>query len=137
MRQTLGAFALGEHRHRVVRRVDCDALSTLSYLCSSDMGGMLGLEAMSTAAAIVKAGRPLVWIETEKLDAFTLGGLIFYYEYMTAMTGRMMGIDPFDQPGVEQGKKYTYGLMGRDGFAKDAAEAKEWFEKIRGISLEI
>lgn len=127
-----------DHGEKIrVSQVDGDALSTLSYLCSSDMGGMLGLEAMSTAAAIVKAGRPLVWIEAEKLDAFTLGGLIFYYEYMTAMTGRMMGIDPFDQPGVEQGKKYTYGLMGRDGFAKDAAEAKEWFEKIRGISLEI
>jgi glucose-6-phosphate isomerase len=56
---------------------------------------------------------------------------------MTAMTGRMMGIDPFDQPGVEQGKKYTYGLMGRSGFEEDAAEAKDWFGKISGISLEI
>jgi glucose-6-phosphate isomerase len=56
---------------------------------------------------------------------------------MTAMTGRMMGIDPFDQPGVEQGKKYTYGLMGRKGFEEDAAEAKDWFKKISDVSLEI
>lgn len=117
--------------------VDHDALSPLSYLDNAEIGNMLGLEAMSTAAAIAKAGRPLIWVETEKIDCLTIGALIFYYEYMTAMTGRIMGIDPFDQPGVEQGKKYTYGLMGRDGFGKDAAEAKEWFEKISDISLDI
>lgn len=120
-----------------VPTVDCEALKPLSYLDDAEIGNMLGLEAMSTAAAIVKAGRPLIWIETEKIDCRTLGALIFYYEYMTAMTGRMMGIDPFDQPGVEQGKKYTYGLMGRKGFEEDAAEAKDWFRKISGISLEI
>ena len=42
----------------------------------------------------------------------------------------MMGINPFDQPGVEQGKKYTYGLMGRAGYEKDAEEVGEWFGKI-------
>ena len=92
---------------------------------------------MSTAAAVAKTGHPLIWIETEKIDCKTLGALIFYYEYMTAMTGRMMGIDPFDQPGVEQGKKYTYGLMGRKGFEEDAGEAKNWFKKISDVSLEI
>ena len=117
--------------------VDCEALSLLSYLDNSEIGEMLGLEAMSTAAAIVKAGRPLVWIEMRKMDALTLGALIFYYEFMTAMTGKMMDIDPFDQPGVEQGKKYTYGLMGRGGYEKDAAEAKEWFRKISDFSLNI
>ena len=117
--------------------VDCEALSLLSYLDNSEIGEMLGLEAMSTAAAIVKAGRPLVWIEMRKMDALTLGALIFYYEFMTAMTGKMMDIDPFDQPGVEQGKKYTYGLMGRGGYEKDAAKAKEWFRKISDFSLNI
>ncbi len=117
--------------------VDSDALRPLSYLDNAEIGNMLGLEAMSTAAALVKKGRPLLWIEIEKLDCVTLGALIFYYEYMTAMTGKMMGIDPFDQPGVEQGKKYTYGLMGRKGFEKDAAEAQEWFRKISGIPLDI
>jgi len=117
--------------------VDCEALKPLSYLDDAEIGGMLGLEAMSTAAAIAKTGHPLIWIEAEKIDCKTLGAFIFYYEYMTAMTGRMMGIDPFDQPGVEQGKKYTYGLMGRKGFEDDAGEAKDWFKKISGISLEI
>ncbi|MDD4159804.1 MAG: glucose-6-phosphate isomerase [Synergistaceae bacterium] len=129
---------LKKHGDQVsVPPVDCDALKPLSYLDGSDIGEMLGLEAMSTAAAIVKTGHPLIWVELERLDPTSLGALIFYYEYMTAMTGRMMGIDPFDQPGVEQGKKYTYGLMGRSGFEKDAEEAEEWFQRIAGISLKI
>ncbi|NLX84127.1 MAG: glucose-6-phosphate isomerase [Synergistaceae bacterium] len=129
---------LKKHGERVyVPPVDCDPLKPLSYLDNAELGNMLRLEAMSTAAALVKKGRPLIWMEIDQLDCPTLGALIFYYEYMTAMTGRMMGIDPFNQPGVEQGKKYTYGLMGRKGFEEDATEAKEWFQKISGISLKI
>ena len=40
------------------------------------------------------------------------------------------------QPGVEQGKKYTYGLMGRAGYEKDAEEVGEWFGKIAADSVE-
>lgn len=105
-------------------------LAPLKYLDGQGIGAMLNLEAKSTAAAIVKAGRPLVWIELAAIDAETVGALAFFYEYLTALTGRMMGIDPFDQPGVEQGKKYTYGLMGREGYEKDAEEVDEWFGKI-------
>ena len=43
---------------------------------------------------------------------------------------------PFDQPGVEQGKKYTYGLMGREGYEKDAEEVGEWFKKISAERIE-
>lgn len=120
-----------------VPKADLDSLEPLSYLEGAEAGEMLGMEAMSTAAAIMKAGRPLVLIELEKLDEVSLGALIFYFEYMTAMTGRMMGIDPFDQPGVEQGKKYTYGLMGREGFEPDAKEAEEWFKRASSRSLVI
>lgn len=121
----------------VIPPVDCEALSPLAYLNGGETGHMLGLEAMSTASAIVKAGHPLVWAEIEKLDEKTLGALVFFYEYMTAVTGRVMGINPFDQPGVEQGKRYTYGLMGRDGYAKDADDADGWFGRIERHTIEL
>ena len=106
------------------------SLSPLAYMDGADIGRMLSLEAKSTSAAILKAGRPVVWVELGSLDEATLGGLVFFYEFMTALTGRMMGINPFDQPGVEQGKKYTYGLMGRSGYEKDSEEALKWFGSI-------
>lgn len=119
----------------VVPEIDNCALKPLEYLNGQGIGAMLNLEAKSTAAAIVKTGHPLVWIEIEGLDEETVGALVFFYEYLTALTGRMMGINPFDQPGVEQGKKYTYGLMGRSGYEKDAEEVNAWFKKISAESI--
>ena len=121
----------------IVPNINNDALAPLSYLDGQGIGAMLNLEAKSTAAAIVKSGHPLMWIELETLDEETVGELVFFYEYLTALTGRMMGINPFDQPGVEQGKKYTYGLMGRAGYEKDAKEVGDWFGKIAADSVEI
>ncbi len=124
-------ICIGCHGEEItVPKVEREELAPLKYLEGQALGEMLGLEAKSTAAAIVKSGKPVIWIELEKLDAENLGALIFFYEYLTAITGRAMGIDPFDQPGVEQGKKYTYGLMGRSGYEKDACEVSRWFEKI-------
>ena len=121
----------------VVPDVDCESLKHLAYMEKKDIGSMLSLEAMSTAAAIVKSGRPLLWIEAEKLDERTLGALVFFYEYVTALTGWLMGVDPFNQPGVEQGKKYTYGLMGRSGYENETREAKRWFAKIESGLLKL
>ena len=39
-----------------------------------------------------------------------------FFEYAVAYSGSLYGVDPFDQPGVELGKQYTYGLMGREGY---------------------
>ena len=121
----------------VVPDVDCESLKHLAYMEKKDIGSMLSLEAMSTAAAIVKSGRPLLWIEAENLDERTLGALVFFYEYVTALTGWLMGVDPFNQPGVEQGKKYTYGLMGRSGYENETREAKRWFAKIESGLLKL
>ena len=110
------------------------SLASLDYMGGSEIGRMLWLEAMSTAAALAKSEHPVAWIEIERIDAKTVGALIFFYEYVTAMTGRIMGINPFDQPGVEQGKRYTYGLMGRDGYEKEADEAKMWFSRIESCT---
>ena len=106
-----------------------DSLKGLGYLRDKGMGSMLDLEARSTAAALIKAKKPLLWMEMPVVDAYHVGSLVFFFEYVTALTGLAMGVNPFDQPGVEQGKRYTYGLMGRTGFERDAAEAKERFSE--------
>lgn len=110
------------------------SLDDLSYLKGKSMGSMLEQEARSTASALVRKGRPLLWLEIPVVDEFHLGGLVFFFEYATALTGLSSNLNPFDQPGVEQGKRYTYGLMGRPGFEKDADEAREQFGSIAADS---
>jgi glucose-6-phosphate isomerase len=125
----------GRGREIALPTVADKSLESLSYLSGQKLGGMLGYEAASTAAALVKAERPVMWIELARLDAETLGGLIFFYEYVTAVAGRLMRINPFDQPGVEQGKRYTYGMMGREGYEEDAKEAIELFKHVMENSI--
>ncbi|MDR3354508.1 MAG: glucose-6-phosphate isomerase [Synergistaceae bacterium] len=111
------------------------SLSSQSFLSGRGLGTMLGCEARSTASALVKSGRPVVWIELDRVDAHTIGALVLFYEYVTAVTGRLMKINPFDQPGVEQGKRYTYGLMGRSSYEADAREAEKYFADITRVNI--
>lgn len=115
---------------QVIPQVPFKSLEPIGYLAGHGLGEMLRSEAMATAASLAGQGRPVAWIEMEGLTPESLGELIFFYEFTTALTGLAMGIDPFDQPGVEQGKRYTYGLMGRQGFEQDAKRARESFGQI-------
>lgn len=101
-----------------------ESLAPLAYLAGKDFGEMLRVEARATASALVKAGRPLLWLQIPVLDAYRLGALIFLFEHVTACAGFLLGIDPFDQPGVEQGKRYIYGLMGRNGFEDETTQVE-------------
>jgi glucose-6-phosphate isomerase len=51
----------------------------------------------------------------DAVDARHVGALIFLLEMATAYAGELYGIDAFDQPGVELGKQFTYGMLGRPG----------------------
>lgn len=113
------------------------ALVSLSYLFGQSMNSLRRYEALSTAAAIAKSGKPVVSIEIPKLDERRLGAMIQFYEHVTALAGYLLDVNPFDQPGVEQGKNYTYGLMGRPNYSAQALEVTELAEKLslREISV--
>jgi glucose-6-phosphate isomerase len=106
------------------------AFEKLSYLYGKSMDELRNFEAFATAAALSKGARPVMTLSIPALDAYRLGGLIQFYEYVTGMTGYLMEVNPFDQPGVEQGKDYTYGLMGRSGFEAQAQEVKTLAARI-------
>ena len=101
------------------------------------MDELRNFEACATAAALSKAGRPVTALSIPVLDAYHLGGLIQFYEYVTGMMGYLMEVNPFDQPGVEQGKDYTYGLMGRSGFEAQAQEVEALAAKINERAMTI
>ena len=75
-----------------------------------------------TIGALWKAGRPVVRIEVGKRDEAHLGAFLHFWEWVTAIVGECAGIDPFDQPGVEEGKIITRALMGEKGTAKRREE---------------
>ena len=78
--------------------------------------------------ALARNGRPNCTFILPRIDALVIGQMIFLLETATAYAGGLFGVNPMDQPGVEEGKRYAYGLMGKEGFANRRVEVEK-FEK--------
>ncbi|MEX2642839.1 MAG: glucose-6-phosphate isomerase, partial [Acetobacterales bacterium] len=76
----------------------------LSYLAGRTIGDLMEAEQNATAETLVRNGCPTRVIRLERLDEQALGALTMHYMLETIVAGRLMGVDPFDQPAVEQGK---------------------------------
>ncbi len=98
------------------------AYEDLAYLDGHTMGELIEAERRATAAALRKAGRPTVSIALPRLDPSAMGQLLMLLELATAYAGGLYGVNAFDQPGVEAGKRYLQGLLGRPGYEKDRDE---------------
>ena len=96
---------------------------------------MIDVERLATAAALTTAERPNCTYTLDKLDAWHLGALLQMFEFQTAFCGELLGIDAFDQPGVELGKVFTFGLMGRAGYEEYAARYKAYETQRAGAKL--
>jgi len=93
-----------------------------AYLDGHTMGELIDAELTSTEAALRHAGRPTIRITVPRLDPRSMGELLMLLELTTAYAGGLYGVNAFDQPGVEAGKRYTQGLLGRPGFEKAREE---------------
>ena len=93
----------------------------LAYLAGHTMGELLLAEQEATSAALARMGRMNVTVSLPSLTDAAMGELIMFYQIATGFAGAWYGVNPFDQPGVELGKRLTFAAMGRPGFAKEAA----------------
>lgn len=65
---------------------------------------------------------PNIVLEVDEMDEFNLGYLIYFLEKACAISGYILGINPFDQPGVESYKKNMFALLGKPGYEEQKAE---------------
>ena len=68
-------------------------------------------------------------LEVEKMDAYNLGYLIYFLEKACAVSGYMLGVNPFNQPGVESYKKNMFALLGKPGYE---VMAEELLKRLNG-----
>lgn len=94
----------------------------VSFLCGHTLNELINTEREATEYALTAAGRPNYTIMLPEVNAFTIGELLYMFEMETAFAGEMLGINTYDQPGVEGGKNATYALFGRKGYEKTKAE---------------
>jgi len=100
-------------------------LEQIGYLGGKDVGTLLDTERIATEAALAFSGRLSMTLTIPSITAETVGELFYFFEAATAFAGHLYGIDPFNQPGVEEGKLYTGGLLGRPGYEKMKEKFKQ------------
>jgi glucose-6-phosphate isomerase len=76
----------------------------LDYLAGKKLGDLVDAECRATAQTLFKNDRPVRRMHLAKVDEFHLGALMMHFMLETIVMGRLMGVDPFNQPGVEEGK---------------------------------
>ena len=94
----------------------------MSYLAGHSMGELLRVEQQATAAALVKNQRSNCTLSIPEVNAATIGALLYMFEVQTLFAGYLFNVNPLDQPGVEEGKHFTYALMGRQDYTEKAQE---------------
>ena len=97
----------------------------LAYLAGSSLNELMKVENDGTKYALATHNRPFLSIKMPKISAHTIGQLIYMLELATAFAGSLYQVNPFDQPGVEFGKNYSYAMMGRKGYDDLRAEIKK------------
>jgi glucose-6-phosphate isomerase len=88
----------------------------VAYLGGHTMNELFAAEEEATEVALWRAGRPVARISFPRVDAAGVGEYFYFMEVQTVAAGSLLRIDPLDQPGVEEGKHFAYGIMGRKGF---------------------
>lgn len=108
-------------------------LEGLGYLGGHNFAELINTEKWATELALNKRNRMNQTLKIPEVNEFTLGQLFYFFEFQTAAAGELFKIDAFNQPGVELGKNYTYGIFGRQGYQ----EKKEEFENAAQHSKDL
>ena len=107
----------------------------ISYLSGHTFNELITTEKKATELALTKNNRLNCTVTFPEVNAFTLGQFIYLFELQTAMSGELYNINAFNQPGVELGKNYAYGVLGRDGYADMKEEFASRPEKDEDLIL--
>ena len=110
---SLGSFIIPE---------DPEDADGLNFLAGKPLSFVAEQAMRGTLLAHVDGGVPNLILEADRRDERTVGQLIYFFEYACGLSGYLLGVDPFDQPGVEAYKKNMYALLGKPGYEARRAE---------------
>jgi glucose-6-phosphate isomerase len=107
------------------------SLEGACYLGNHTMNELIEAERMATEHSLTKNRRVNCTISLPLINACTVGQLFYFLEVATVFAGSLYQVNPFDQPGVEEGKKLTYGIMGRKGYEEKKREIRQGGRKSK------
>lgn len=118
-------IALDEFSETVAMPPAFEDLKHVGYLGGRTMNELMEAERLATQTVLTDLKRPNATIWLPRLDAFSVGQLLFMLELQTAMAGKLLRVKAFDQPGVQEGKVRTFALMGMEGHDELRSKMKD------------
>ena len=105
---------------------DAENLDGLNFLTNQNMSVVNKKAFEGTILAHTDGGVPNIILELDGTDEFNYGYMVYFFEKACAVSGYTLGVNPFNQPGVESYKKNMFALLGKPGYEdmKSALEAK-------------
>ena len=103
----------------VVIESDEQDLDGLNYLAGKDMDFVNKNAMMGTILAHTDGNAPNLMITIESQDEYNLGQLFYFFEFGCGVSGYMLGVNPFNQPGVEDYKRNMFALLGKPGYEEE------------------
>jgi len=103
-------------RHELIIEEMKNDLDNLNYLAGKSMGFVNNKALEGAMLAHTEGGVPNLVISIPALDAYTFGYLVYFFEKACAIGGYLLGVNPFDQPGVEAYKANMFRLLGKPGY---------------------
>ncbi len=111
-----------KQRSDLFLEADAENLDGLNFLTGQNMSVVNEKAYQGTILAHTEGGVPNIVLQLDAVDEETIGWLIYFFEKACAISGYMLGVNPFDQPGVESYKKNMFALLGKPGYESQKAE---------------
>ena len=108
---------------------DPNNIDGLNFLSGKELHDVNRMAMTGTLLAHNDGGVPNIVIEVDSRDEYHFGYLVYFFELACAVSGYMLGVNPFDQPGVEAYKKNMYALLGKPGYEDHKAELEARMQK--------
>lgn len=115
-------------RREILIPNDPDDVDGLNFLSGKSLQFVAEQAMRGTLLAHVDGGVPNLVLEAGGRDETTIGQLIYFFEYACGLSGYLLGVNPFDQPGVEAYKKNMFALLGKPGYEAQKAELEKRLE---------
>ncbi len=110
--------------HTLLFPHDEENLDGLNFLAGKRVDEVNKMAELGTRLAHVDGGVPNIRVCIDRLDAYNLGQLIYFFEKACGISGLILGVNPFNQPGVEAYKKNMFALLGKPGYEKETEAIK-------------
>ncbi len=104
---------------------DKNDLDGLNYIAGKKLHEVNNMAELGTSLAHVEGGVPNIQIQIPQVNAYYIGQLIYFFEMACALSGYILNVNPFDQPGVEAYKKNMFALLGKAGFEKETEKLRK------------